>query len=275
MKRLSIPLLRQNKAVSTAISAIVITAITVALVMVVAFYAYQVLEQQRGAAEFDVAEKSILAFDDALQDVAWKPNASRMVRFKVEYGALKLIPNATTLIVSASIGDSNATPLASVSTGFIRYSIGTRYVTFGEPYESCILGNNESIVSSSAENPGKVKIEQQSGLVNVTLSYRARALKTLSTNVNGTLVNYVTIWLINVTFNEAYPTTHIHSFDLKARCIAVPPPDSIVYPYDITDVNCVITVESEGKGSEASVTLDEDADKVVFSIIVAEVKVSV
>ncbi|MFB0501273.1 MAG: hypothetical protein ACETVP_02270 [Candidatus Bathyarchaeia archaeon] len=45
MKRLTIPFLRQNKAVSTAIAAVIITAVTATLVIVVAMYAYQVLEQ--------------------------------------------------------------------------------------------------------------------------------------------------------------------------------------------------------------------------------------
>ena len=139
MRRLAIPLLRQNKAVSTAISALIITAVTATLVMVVAAYAYYVLDQQRGGAEFEVAKKSILAFDDALQDAAWKLNASRAARFKIDFGNLLLIPDAITLNVTATIDSSNYT-LGSISTGLIKYSISTQYVTFGANYTSYILG---------------------------------------------------------------------------------------------------------------------------------------
>ena len=271
MRRLPLPLLRHNKAVSYTISAVIITAVTLTLVIVAATYAYQVFEQQKGAAEFDVAKESILAFDDALQDATWKLNASRMVRFKVEFGALKLISNALTLNVSARIGDSSENyTLGSVSTGFIRYSTATRYVTLGENYQSYILGNDSLIVTGGTESLGRVFIEQGLGLVSITLSYRARAIRTSVIEVNGTKVNYVTIWLIKIV--TEYPTTHIHDFDLKARCESIE--TNTVGPYDVTSAdNCTITVESEGESSSAQVGLD--AGKVVFSVVVAEVKVSV
>jgi len=271
MKRLSIPLLRQNKAVSTAISAIVITAVTVALVMVVAFYAYQVLEQRRGAAEFDVASKAILTFDDALQDVVWKINASRMVRFKVDYGALELIPNANTFNVTATIGESEEN-LASVSTGLMRYSIDTRYVTFGENYTAYALGDNNSIVTGSIESLGRALIEQGPGSVNVTLSYRVRVIRTSVIEVNGTDVNYVSIWLVEVAPFPEYLTTHIHTFDLRAKCIDVE--TNTFGSYDVAGADhCTITVKSEGESSSAQIGLE--AGKVVFSVVIARVKVSV
>jgi len=273
MKRPQIPLLRQNKAVSTAISAVIITAVTVSLVMIVAIYAYQVLDQQRGVAEFDVAKKSILAFDDALQDVAWKLNSSRMIRFKVEFGDLKLIPNTLSLDVSAKIGNSSENyPLGSISTGLIKYSIATRYVTLGENHTSYILGDNSSIVTGSTESLGRVLMEQGSGLVDVTLSYRARAIRTSVIEVNGTNVNYVTIWLIRVAPYPDSPTTHIHNFDLRAKCIDVK--TTTFGPYDVAGAGyCTITVVSGGESSSAQVGLD--SGKVVFSVVVAEVKVSV
>jgi len=271
MRRLPLSLLRHNKAVSYAISAVIITAATVTLVMIVAMYAYQVLERQRGATEFEVAKKSILAFDDALQDAAWKLNASRTVRFKVEYGTLKLIQNTLTLNVSARIGDSSENhTLGSVSTGLMRYSIGTRYVTLGANNASYILGNDSLIVARSTESLGRVFIEQGLGVVSVTLSYRARAIRTSVIEVNSTMVNYVTIWLVKVV--TVYPTTHIHDFDLRVKCISIK--TNTVGPYDVTGADyCTITVDSEGESSSAQVGLD--LGKVVFSVVVAEVKVSV
>jgi len=273
MRRLPLPLLRHSKAVSYAISAVIITAVTVTLVVVAAMYAYQVLEQQRGAAEFDVAKNSILAFDDALQDAAWKLNASRMVRFKVEFGSLELTSNALTLDVSARIGNSSENyTLGSVSTGIIRYSIENRYVTLGANYTSYILGSDSLIVNGSTESLGRVLVEQGWGLVSVTLSYRARAIRTSVIEVNGTTVNYVTIWLIKVV--TEYPTTHIHTFDLRARCINIE--TNNVGPYNVNSADyCTITVESEGESSYAEIGLDAGAEKVVFSVVVAEVRVSV
>jgi len=271
MMKLPLPLLRNNKAVSYSISAVIITGVTVALVIAVSMYAYQVLEQQRGAAEYDVMKKSILAFDDAVQDVAWKLNASRMVRFKIEFGALRLLSNAQTLNLSASIGNSSENhPLGSVSTSLIRYSIGTGYKTLGGNYQSYILGDDSLIVAGGTESLGRVFIEQGLGLVNVTLSYRARAIRTSVIEVNGTMVNYVTIWLVKILTES--PITHIHNFDLRARCIDIK--TDTFGPYNVTDAGyCTINVESEGETSYTEIGLD--AGKVVFSVAVAEVKVSV
>jgi len=271
MRRLPLPFLRHNKAVSYAISAVIITAVTVSLVLVVALYAYQVLEQQRGGAEFDVAKKSILAFDDALQDVAWKLNASRMVRFKVEFGALDLISNALTLNLSARIGNSSENySLGSFSTNVVRYSIGTRYVTLGENYSSYILGDDGLIVGGNAESLSRVFIEEKLGLASVTLSYRARAIRTSVIEVNGTMVNYVAIWVIKVV--TEYSATYIHDFDLKARCIDIE--TDTFGPYNVTNADyCTIAVESEDEPSYVQIGLD--AGKVVFSVVVAEVRVSV
>jgi hypothetical protein len=271
MRRLPLPLLRHNKAVSYAISAVIITAVTVSLVIAVSMYAYQVLEQQRGAAEYDVTKKSILAFDDSVQDVAWKLNASRMVRFKIEFGTLKLLSNAQTLNLSATVGNSSENyPLGSVSSALTRYSIGTTYVTLGEDYQSHILGNESLIVAGSTESLGRVLIEQGFGSVNVTLSYRARAIRTSVIEVNGTMVNYVTTWLIKIVTESS--ATHIRNFDLRARCIDIE--TNTFGPYNVTDTDyCTINVESEGETSSAQIGLDEG--KVVFSVVVAEVRVGV
>jgi hypothetical protein len=267
MRKLQLPFLRQNKALSTAISAVIITAVTATLVMMVAIYAYSILEQQRGAAEFEVAKKSILAFDDALQDAAWKLNASRAARFKIEFGSLVLIPDAMNLTVIATIDGVNH-PLGSISTGVIRYSTSNRYITFGENYTSYVLGDSNLVVTDSTESLGRALIEQKPALVDITLNYRVRAMRTSYLNVNGTWVNYVSVWLIRVVTSSS---THLHDFDLKAKSLSIQ--TSTTDPGVSVTSNCVINVESDTESSSATISLD--SGKVVFSVIVAEVRVSV
>jgi len=267
MRRIQLPFLRQNKAVSTAISALIITAVTATLVMAVAMYAYHVLEQQRGAAEFEVAKKSILAFDDALQDAAWKLGASRAARFNVDFGSLVLIPDAMNLTVIATIGGSNYT-LGSVLTGSVRYSTSNRYISFGENYKSYVLGDSDLVVTDSTESLGRALVEQNPALVDITLSYRVRAMRTVYLNVNGTWVNYVSIWLIRVVTSSS---THLHDFDLKAKSLSIQ--TNTIDPGVSVTSNCIISVESSSESGSATVSLD--SGKVIFNVRVAEVKVSV
>ncbi len=267
MRNLSISLLRQNKAVSHAISALIITAVTASLVMVVATYAYYILEQQRGGAEFEVAKKSILAFDDALQDAAWKLNASRAARFKIAFGNLLLISDAMNLTVTATIDSSNYT-LASISTGIIKYSISTRYITFGANYTYYVLGDSDLVVTESTESLSRVFIEQESSSANIILNYRTRAMRTSYLNVNGTWVNYVSVWLIKVVTSS---TSHINDFDLKAKSLSIQ--TNTIDPGVSVTGDCIISVESGSESRSATVSLG--SGKVVFSVIVAEVQVSV
>ena len=253
-------------------SAVIITAVTVALVIATSVYAYQVLERQRGAAEFEVAKKSILAFNDALENVAWKPKSSRSVRFTIEHGRLELIPDQT-LTVNMTVGDfTNSTEL---STGLVRYSIENRYVNFGEGQEPYILGDDNLIVTEGTESLGRALIEQESGWVTITLGYRTRAMRASVIEVNGTDVNYVNVWIVKVVGNWS---TYIHTFDLKAKCLDVK--TSALGPYTVAPSvdNCTICVQSGDESDSTVIPLDPGSpgnpSKVVFNVIVAEVKIT-
>jgi len=216
-----------------------------------------------------VAKKSILAFDDALQDAAWKLNASRAARFKIDFGILELIPDATTLNVTATIGGVNHTLGSPISTGLIKYSISTHYVTFGANYTSYILGDGNLLVTDSTKSLGRVFIGQESPSVYIILNYRVRAMRTSYLNVSGTRVNYVSVWLIKVVTDS---TSHYNDFDLKAKSVKIE--TNTFGPFDV-DVagNYPIYVESGSESSSATISLG--SGKVVFSVIVAEVQVSV
>ncbi len=274
MKRLWIPLLQDNRAVSYTISAIIITATTITLVLVASIYAYQVLEQQRGAAEFDVAKESILAFDDALENVAWKPGAVRSSRFTVEYGYLQLTPNGTygnDIVINATVDGSTAT-LYSNTTGFIKYYLSTKYISFGQGYASYISGSNSTLIVGSTGSYGRAVVEQQTGWVVVTLDYRVRAMRTSVIEVDGENVNYVDIWVIKLLAMEAvtHPWSYIHDFDLKARCLGV----QTVSTETQVQNNATISVQI-GSDISPPENIPLETGKIVFNVIVAEVQVSV
>jgi hypothetical protein len=247
------------------------TAAIMTLVLVASSYAYQILEQQRGATEFDVARESILAFDDALGSIAWKPQASRSARFTVNYGQLVLMPDMP-LIVNVT-DYTNASYVGS--TAYIRYDTKTKYVNFGEPYSSYFLGNKRTL-SNGAGSYGRASIEQNSGWVYITLTYGVRAMKTSTINVTDgdhqVRVNYVDIWIINV--DIAKWSEYIGDFDLKARCLDV---ETFPTPaYDVNGENCNVTAQLGIEPLNWSlIRLDDDADKVVFNFVVATVQVSV
>jgi len=258
-------LTKNRKAASPAISMVIITAVTIVLVLVTGSYAYQVLERQRGASEFETVKKSIIAFDDAVRDVAWDRSGVRSARFTVDYGHLELVPDMLPLNVTVMGYPANYV----TSTAYVRYSISTNYITFGDGYQSYILGNNKTIISGSTEGFGRALIKQESNNVNILLNYRVRAVRTSVFNVSGTLVNYIDILIIKI--NVAKWSMYIGDFDLVAKNIDISTNSS--GPYDVNG-DCVIFASLSGLTSSSTIDL-ELGTKVVFNFVVAQVEVGV
>lgn len=276
MRRLkTLPFLGHNRAVAYSVSAVIMTATTVALVLVAFFYAYQILDQQRGMSEFEIAKKSILAFDDALENVAWKPGAIRSTRFTAQYGHLQLLPNNKSISISAIVdGQPPKTLSTGISTAVIKYWLSTNYVTLGSDFfPSYILGNNSSVISGSTDPYGRCVLEQQTGWVTMTLDYRVRAMRTAVLKVNGIDTNYVDIWVIKVSTVVTKAWSYVHDFDLIAKTMSV---RTASYPvYNVVNQNAAISVQiGTGSPQQSSIALQVPGT-VVFNVVVADVQVSV
>lgn len=276
MKRLkSLPLVGSNKAVSYAVSALIVTGTTIGLVLVASVYAFQMLERQRGASEFEVTKKSILAFNDALENVAWEAGASRSTRFSVHYGYLQLVPNINSITINATVNGQSkplSTPTFPGSTGLIRYWISNNYVAMGPSEVSYILGNSNPVISGSVESYGRAVIKQeQTGLIAITLDYRVRVMKTSVIRVMGVDVNYVDINVIKLSMIVSTPWSYVHDFDLTARCLSVQTSSS-----EYTVDNSQTSQVSVQIGTEsAQVPIALVPGKVVFSIAVSNLQVKV
>jgi len=275
----SIPLFRNNHALSYTVSAMIITGTTITLVLVASIYAYQILEQQRGLSEFEVAKKSILSFNDALESVVWKLQAARSTRFTIEYGQLTLTPNTNTININATIGSQNY-PLSNLtfpgSTGTVTYFISDKYVTFEDGYSSYILGNSSNILVGSNENYGRAVIKQRGSWVSILLDYRVRAMRTQVVDVDGKDVNYVDIWVIKLKMLVTQPSwSYIHDFDLKAKCTSIR--TATFGAWNVSgNPNAVISVRIGSTTNSGSVPLvTTPQSQVVFNIVVAEVQVYV
>jgi len=255
----------------------IMTAVTVALVLAAFVYAYQILERQRGQSEWEVAKKSILAFNDALETVAWKSaGATRSTRFTAQYGYLQLIPSVNSMTISATVNGQfkdlyNATYPGK--TGVIKYSLSTNYVSFDANYESWILGDSNSVITGSGSSYGRAVIRQEPGMVSISLDYRVRAMRTSVINVLGVNTSYVDIWVIKLSMLVSKPWSYVHDFDLQARALSV---RTASYPFSgVTNQTSVVKVQIGSEpASQVPITLTV-LGSVVFNVILAEVQVNV
>lgn len=257
-----------KRAVSPAISTVIITAVTIVLVLVAGQFAYRSLDQQRGASEFETVQKSILAFDDALRDIAWNRQGARSTHFTVKYGLLEVIPNALPLTIDiAPYGVSYST-----TTAYLQYSISTDCVNYGNGYKSYILGDNKTIIPAGTDSFGQALVKQESGRVNVLLSYRVRAvLEGPPMSVNSSLVNYVDILIIRIVVSGRIQ--YWGDFDLVAKNLYLTT-DS--YAFDIIEPSCIISTSLSGAVSSIPISLDASSSQsqVVFNFITANVQIT-
>lgn len=255
-------------AASYAISAVVITASTIALVLVASTFAYQTLDQQRGKSEFNLIQKSLLNFDDGIRDVAWSLEGSRYTRFVMDYGQLNLIPeNSVDLIVIAKVGDNVITK--PYKTGYVQYQIPTKYITFGQREPFYVLGDSKTIITEGTESLGRILVSQDSDLVSANLDYRVRAVETSVVNVDGTDTSYVNVWIIKLKI-DSY-SENVGNLDLTARAQILKTEPTEIYDVPSSN-NCIIHVDFGNQSHEEILPLN--GDKVVFNFIVSTVDIS-
>ena len=257
------------------------TATTIALVIAASLYAYQVLDQQRGQAEFGVAVKSILAFDDALENVAWKTNGTLSTRFTVQYGELRIFPETSSgsnpIALRARVGSNDAL-LYSNRTSLLSYYLSNRYVTFGEGHQSYVLGNQTALLVGSTGSYGRAVVRQSGGWVNVTLDFRVRAMLTSRVLVSSTgrYVNYIDVWVIKTEVHPAIRAysyyAYLHDFDLKARSVSVQTTSWGPYPATGGSAQLNATVGKTATNPPIVFSINPSED-VVFNVIVARVQV--
>ena len=262
--------IRHNRrAASPAVSMVIITAATVVLVLVSGTYAFQVLERQQAASEFDTIQKSMLAFDDAVRDIAWDRGGSRSIRFTVRYGLMRLQPENKT--ISVGVGGTNLN--YQYKSAVVKYYMADSYSSLGNDYASYILGDNKTVVSSITDSIGQVFVAQEAGFASIAMSYRVRvSSEGPAVTINGSQkLNYVDIVLIKLSsVNSAIGSS---DFDLVAKNVGVTTEQYGPFPVGSGNEYSV-AVSVDGLPTATLPVAGLESGRVVFNLIISEVKIS-
>jgi hypothetical protein len=278
IKKIKNTFISNKSGASYAVSAVVITATTIALVLVASTFAYQTLDQQRGTSEFDIAKNSLFSFDDGLRDVAWSLKGSRNTRFAIDYGKLTLFPDNADYGLDLNVNveiDGETFGSYNNKTGYVVYSIPQKYLKFGvvEPYY--LLGDEQLIVTEGTADLGRLLVLQESGWVNSILSYRIQAMETSTITLNGdTTLSYVNILIIKMKISDF--SDYVGELDLTAKTANL---KTISYEYNpddgqIINKQCIVSAHLGDQLSEISIDLDPNCDQVVVNFIVSEMEIS-
>jgi|GEM_PF-1828104 len=262
---------RGGRGVSPAISTVIVTAATVVLVLVASQYAYRIMEQNRGAAEFASAKKAMLKLNDSIWYVSDKPQTSRVTQLIANYGEVMLMSKALNVTLTMNVDRSSAS--YSVLSGLIKYRISTNYVTYGDRYREIILGDSRLIVTRGTEDLGVIVVEQQSSWVNVVLSYRVYVAKVYETISSGKNVTYVNVRIIKIEVPR--DSIHIGELDIITKCVDRSTIVSYVFEVPSDGVTAVLNVKINESSTDSWVSQPLKRGSVIFNVIVSVISVSV
>lgn len=256
---------KNRRGVSQVISMVIITAVTVILVMVSGIYALQVLQGQRATAEFGAVQKSFLAFDDSVRDIAWEQSGSRSIRFTNSYGNMRLIDSEKSYEITVQgLNDTFSYPFTSAA---VQYQMPYGYGLSGIE-SSYILGNESVAINQLTDSLGQVLVKEESGLTSIALNYRVRVSEVGSIEIQGTTVNYVYIFVVRL--SSVNSTMGQGDFDLVCKNVGL---ETKSYgPYSISGADPGVLVTSDDEQS-TFIPLNSGST-FVFDVVIAEVGVS-
>jgi hypothetical protein len=144
---------RDKKAVSPAISTVILTGVTVVLILVAMNYANGFMSMRMAENEFSANKQFMLTTGLQVDDIAWTVGRTQTSRYTSQYGSIQFQSYALEYTVEVNDG-SGWQNLSSVKTGMILYSIPVNMYTVGNGYFEYLSSTNSSFIQEGASAPG-------------------------------------------------------------------------------------------------------------------------
>lgn len=141
---------KDSRALSPAISTIIMTAAIIVLVLVAMSYGQNYLTSSIAQNEFSTNQQFMLTTGLQIDNVAWMIGRAQTIQYSSTYGSLQILPGALTYTINMYSGGTlvNTTTL---QTGIILYNVPTAEYSLGKNYVEPIgSSNNEFLQTGSA-----------------------------------------------------------------------------------------------------------------------------
>jgi len=145
---------RSVRAVSPALSAVIITGMIVTLLCVVLVFANSFLWTRLAEGEFNAAKQFMQAVGLQIDDVAWIAGRTATVRYSSKYGDVYFMSSALKYTVYIKkVGSSNYQMLYSNTTGILLFNMPTSKYSVSNGYFEGIYPSDSSPVLEGASAP--------------------------------------------------------------------------------------------------------------------------
>jgi hypothetical protein len=148
---------KDKKAVSPAISTVIMIAAVMVLIFVAMSYANTVLDTRLAENEFSANQQFMVSTGLQIDDVAWTVGRTQTISYASRYGSVKYQPLALNYSVelhSTTTGWESVSQLSNLTTGMIMYNMPISDYNMGNNYFARVEPRNEaSFLQSGATAP--------------------------------------------------------------------------------------------------------------------------
>jgi hypothetical protein len=143
---------KDSRALSPAISTIIMTATIIVIVLVAMGYGQSYLASSIAQNEFNTNEQFMLTTGLQIDNVAWMIGRAQTIQYSSTYGSLQTLPDMLTYTVEMYQGGTllNST---TVETGLIVYNVPAAEYSLGKNYMHYIGSSNSSFLQRGSAAP--------------------------------------------------------------------------------------------------------------------------
>ena len=189
---------RSRKAISPAISSVILTGVIVVLLLIVVVFANSFLNDRLAENEFSAMKQFMQTISLQIDDVAWTIGRTQTTRYASQFGTLSFETRALNYSIYI---DSDTTPLFSHSTGMLLFNMPISKYTVSNDYRERISpsSNNHFLQTGTSAPVAHVfvieKLPMNDGsYIRVVVAPSIRMLNS-SITINGTQTNYFKFFL--------------------------------------------------------------------------------
>jgi len=146
---------RDRKAVSPAISTVILTSAVVVLLIVTIVFANNLLNARMAENEFSAMEQFMQTVGLQIDDVAWIIGRTQTIRYASEFGQVSFEYGALnyTIYVDKGAGYDYNNPLASNRTGVLLFNMPISRYSLGNNYYESIFPSDRSFLQKGTSAP--------------------------------------------------------------------------------------------------------------------------
>lgn len=147
--------IRDTRAVSPAVSTVILTGTIVALLSVTLVYVNNILWARAAEADFDSAKQFMQTMGLQIDEVAWTVGRKATVRYSTAYGSVSFLPSALNYSVYVKTQDSTSYELlASYNVGVLLFNMPvSKYSLYDSYYELIYPSSAENLTLTGASAP--------------------------------------------------------------------------------------------------------------------------